>query len=140
MQKHFRHFIISLFLLLLFHFVLIFSSFPSAIFSFILPIASTIDDDLTISLLLNRCLHYIFQVAAAMCGANIPLGDISMPTLSVPPNPLGMEVRSIPKVSTSKTVNKSDKTKDNDAFLNRLKDVSTVTFSILLVHLSEQSN
>lgn len=75
-----------------------------------------------------------------MCGANIPLGDISMPTLSVPPNPLGMEVRSIPKVSTSKTVNKSDKTKDNDAFLNRLKDVSTVTFSILLVHLSEQSN
>ena len=35
-----------------------------------------------------------------MCGANIPLGDISMPTpLLVPENPIGMDVRKIPGVS-----------------------------------------
>lgn len=68
-----------------------------------------------------------------MCGANIPLGDISMPTLSVPPNPLGMEVRSVPNVSSSKnskSADKSDKVKVNDAFSNRLKDVSTVRSSL----------
>lgn len=37
------------------------------------------------------------QTAAALCGANMAFGDISMPTpLTVPKNPIGMDVRTIP--------------------------------------------
>ena len=63
-----------------------------------------------------------------MCGVNIPVGDISMniPTslpLSVPVNPIGMEIRKIPN---TKNLNSKEKKNDHgtDILSTRLQDVS----------------
>ena len=78
----------------------------------------------------------ILQNAAAMCGVNIPVGDISMniPTslpLSVPVNPIGMEIRKIPN---SKSLNSKEKKNDHgtDILSTRLQDVSPSSCDLVL--------
>ena len=72
-----------------------------------------------------------------MCGVNIPVGDISMPTplsLSVPENPIGMDVRKVPNIMKS---NNKEKNTDRgrDILSTRLKDVRTCVNFLILLHI-----
>ena len=65
-----------------------------------------------------------------MCGVNIPLGDISMPTpLSMPENPIGMEVRKVPNTVKNENHDSNGNVKKGvmgeDVLSIRLKDVRT---------------
>ena len=82
----------------------------------------------------------VSQNAAAMCGVNIPVGDISMnisstASLSAPTNPIGMEIRKIPN---SKGINnKKKKNEDeNDLLSTRLQDVRPSTLNLISCFIS----